>query len=432
MLRPASLATCLPRNPHLPRFLKRSACGLVLASCLAATVGLQLSPAPARAASADLVNAANALIKMQSLIRWSARHQGLLGTSAVPLPDNSGFMGSWAGDTAGSWSWHIQILDRAGKILERVYPARNDGMSPKLQIPNPATGGADFLIRHHDSDSPAREILTVDRKGQEVSRVSFTLPALMDLSWFQRLPQGGWIVTGRHRNGPRPPGHTRPWAAILDAEGRIARDLSHLFMQNGGLFDLETGPDGSILLGVTIGNDQVRAIDLIRLTAGGDLIWRRKIEQHDTMLDGNGLLFLEDGGFLLSLDVSNPLATAAKQVDLLRLDDQGNVLWSNNVYRNVGGVTGFEPILVDGNPAFLFRGFVDREGGLAMFGLHSGNKIGEELQDDGFFPDMIRSWPAWGGNTILTGEVSDKTDSFTRGSRIYDITPVGQVLSREP
>ena len=277
-------------------------------------------------------------------------------------------------------------------------------------------------------------IVRLDSEGQEIHRFPFDPPQKSVINNLVARPGGGLLVTaftaaskkeGKRLSNP-------PWVGLYDRDGRLEKDLSFFFQTAGTVFETVTAANGDMFLAMDELYEDHSAISLLALQADGTKKWRRFFENDFESLSGKGLLLLPDGGMAMTAEVKNRDAQMPKRVDLLRLDAEGNILWSNGIYRNVGGLHGSAPTEMNGNIGFFYRPlFKPDQSAIALYTASDGRFISEHRIDKSIPAMKFRLFPRPEGGVILLGE--KKLDGSTEHSAMaYEFDGNGAAVAQYP
>ncbi|MCC7465685.1 MAG: HYR domain-containing protein [Saprospiraceae bacterium] len=117
-------------------------------------------------------------------------------------------------------------------------------------------------------------------------------------------------------------------------------------------------------------------IMVVKVDASGNSLWNRIITSGQTDDHTRSLVLMPDGGFMVS-GVAFPVgATNNAQTLLVRLNSEGNTLWSKTYSSAAGNI--LHGNLVKGNTLYASGG-VDGEAALARIDLATGNILGTQL-----------------------------------------------------
>jgi hypothetical protein len=306
------------------------------------------------------------LVKVDALghVAWQLAYEDLnVATDAIDMGDGylvaAGRLGATVGaldllrvDDNGALLWARQIDDPEGLGPSRLVRTQDGGFL--VAGTRNAFTEADFFATRFDADG---EVLWSRTYGGADNDSAYAAVATSD---------GGFLLVGETSSFGVT--FTGTWAVKLDADGAI--EWQRLFDQGGnfwGTIAVES-PTGGYLIGGEADSEGL----LVRLAANGTVTWAR---YYDTGVDYDLLragAAYSDGSFGLV----GQTADGASDWDLwvMRVNDEGNVLWS----RAIGGAGndeagGLPPYDRAGQPAAATA-----DGGLLLAGRTESFAVGYE------------------------------------------------------
>ena len=337
------------------------------------------------------------LVKVDALghVAWQMAYEDLeVATDAVDMGDGylvaTGRVGATVGrlnllrvDENGSLLWARRIDDAGGLGPSRMVKTADGGFL--VAGTRDITSSADFFAIRFDADG---EVVWAKTIGGTDNDAAYAAVATSD---------GGFLLVGETSSFGVT--FTGTWVVKLDADGAVEWQR---VLDDGGNFwgtiAIES-PMGGYLVGGYTGSDG----QLLRLTAGGAVSWARTIDtgaDYDRLVAGAAYA---DGSFGLVGQTAD--GAGDQDIWAIRVNDEGNVLWS----RAIGGAAddssgGLPPYDRAGQPAA-----VTADGGLLVAGKTDTFAVGYEdawllkLTGNGF----IELDDGGGANsTALAGEVT--------------------------
>lgn len=351
------------------------------------------------------------LVKVDALghVAWQLAYQDLnVATDAIDMGDGylvtAGRLGVTVGeltllrvDDNGALLWAKRIDDAQGLGPSRLVKTEDGGFL--IAGTRDSTAGADFFAIRFDAGG---EVVWSKTYGGLEGDAAYAAVATSD---------GGFLLVGQTDSF----GVTfdATWAIKLDANGAIA--WQRLFDTGGnfwGWIAVESPMGGYLIGGPTGGNGL-----LVRLTANGAVSWARS---YDTGADYDDLMAgaaYPDGSFGLVGQTAD--GAGDTDVWVLRVNDQGNVVWS----RAIGGAG---DDLAGGTPPYDRGGqpvAVTADGGLLVGGRTATFAVGYE---DVWLLKLTKN-----GFIELDGGVGGATSTALAGS-VSAVSLPGTATSRSP
>ena len=202
----------------------------------------------------------------------------------------------------------------------------------------------------------------------------------------KQCPDGGYILTG---NSSSPNGGHHHDVLVLKTDAQGNEQWSQHFGEEGNdeAHAIQLTPDGGyIVAGTYTAANNYTDLYLMKLDAGGQEEWNRKIGHPDFNEEGQHLSVTGDGGYIISGTTSQvdtqkneyDPATDHSDIYIVRLNASGAVLWEQ-VY-GLGGSDRGAAILQNNDGSYTLLGTADAADGngtaLVLVALnHSGNVI---------------------------------------------------------
>jgi hypothetical protein len=337
------------------------------------------------------------LIKVDALghVAWEMAYEDLeVATSAVDMADgylvSAGRVGATVGeldllrvDDNGALLWARRIDDAGGLGPSRTVATADGGFL--VAGTRDITSSADFFAIRFDADG---EVVWANTYGGTDGDAAYAAVATSD---------GGFLLVGETSSFGVT--FTGTWLVKLDAGGDVEWQR---VLDDGGNFwgtIAVESPMGGYLVGGYTGSDGL----LVRLTAGGATSWARYVDtgaDYDALVAGAAY---PDGSFGLVGQTADGIGD--QDIWVLRVNDEGNVLWS----RAIGGAAddssgGLAPYDRAGQPAA-----VTADGGLLVAGKSETFAVGYQdawllkLTRNGFI-ELDEGGGA--ASTALAGEVT--------------------------
>jgi hypothetical protein len=355
------------------------------------------------------------LVKVDALghVSWQLAYEDLnVATDAIDMGDGYLVTAGRLGVTVGGLT--LLRLDDNGGLLWAKQIDVAGGLGPSRLV---KTQDGGFLVAGTRDSTAAAEFFAIrfDAAGEVVW--SNTYGGLDEDAAYAAIAtsDGGFLLVGQ--TGSFGVTYNATWAIKLDGDGAI--EWQRLFDTGGnfwGWIAMES-PMGGYLIGGPTGGRGL----LLRLAANGTVTWAKSYETgavYNDLMDGAAY---PDGSFGLVGQTSE--AVGDWDVWVLRVSDQGNVLWS----RAIGGA---DNDMAGGTPPYDRGGrpvAVTADGGLLVGGRTATFAVGYEdvwllkLTKNGFI-----ELDAGGGatSTALAGEVTNVSLPGTATSRSPQGFPV--------